>query len=995
MFTREYKFKFYINARHTICIDNTNTNIHPHTWEIVLHVMKNSDDFILFSTMEKRIHEYLSRYEGQLLNDVSPFDALQPTMENFGEVLASQISSILRESAWNFISLEISENPVRTYILKSASFSSQPSAEEHFSDLKLKEEPQIAKAVTKSYTEAAVVTETQEDSFQEVHSDIDNFAVEKNVQENGNRKIKVIAHYNIICLGIALSGSILLFLWLMHTGGYPWGSDSYYHLFKAQLIFNESLKGNYFPLFTDTWYNGIQPLRYWAPLPHYLIALIALFTKGDILPAYNIFIAVIFLAGAMAWILWGNVTKRYYLAAALALLWFFIPDNLRVLFSEGNISRVVVNTLFPYLLLCIHQYFENENKIYLLPISLLMLSITLSHAMIAAMVGIVVFFYCLWFGVMHKQYRKGVQAILASILGIAAGGLWLYPALKGGLVSMNSEAVGELMKGLTYPAVESINPFLRLSHPENFYFGLSILIVTIAGFVLGGKKSRAAFGLTLFIFLGTARELVAVLSKIPMSQLFWMMRFTPLAMALFSAGLLLWKGIRKQVSIVIILLVALDCMISFRLLGHDVPEPVKINMALETAVQSTNSRLALYDLGGFGSYPSYYLSKMGIKQVFGSGWQGAKTAENIMELNTALEKGWYSYLLDRSLEHGSDTLVIKKDKLKDVEAFTRLAASFGYEKLEENDLTITYKLPVEGTFGTIVKYEGLAIGKYASNLAYIFPKFMVGQSEYIDDYKVEKLEEYKVIYLSGFRYRDKAAAEQLVKEASEKGVRFIIDLTGETADFYTSRAEFLSVVAQPVMFKNGYPVLELDDKFYSPGKFPQDLSEWRTITLENLDTAGGSTEYGNQVLDFYGTKVNDNIRFIGFNLPYYTVETGDSAALNILEEITGMDSRQAPEREIVKLDVKSTRNTLNLQAEKEGVVTGLASLDTFKATNGDFTQLHNMVVMSGLELELKIGYPHLYQGLIISLAGIIGITLLYFIIPKKKYKYKYLRRRRY
>ena len=37
---QQYKFKFYMDARHAIYIGGKLGEVHPHTWEIALHVVK-------------------------------------------------------------------------------------------------------------------------------------------------------------------------------------------------------------------------------------------------------------------------------------------------------------------------------------------------------------------------------------------------------------------------------------------------------------------------------------------------------------------------------------------------------------------------------------------------------------------------------------------------------------------------------------------------------------------------------------------------------------------------------------------------------------------------------------------------------------------------------------------------------------------------------------------------------------------------------------------
>ena len=50
---QQYKFKFYMDARHAIYIGGKLGEVHPHTWEIVLHVVKGKENFEPFHILEK------------------------------------------------------------------------------------------------------------------------------------------------------------------------------------------------------------------------------------------------------------------------------------------------------------------------------------------------------------------------------------------------------------------------------------------------------------------------------------------------------------------------------------------------------------------------------------------------------------------------------------------------------------------------------------------------------------------------------------------------------------------------------------------------------------------------------------------------------------------------------------------------------------------------------------------------------------------------------
>ncbi|AEJ23248.1 6-carboxytetrahydropterin synthase [Weissella koreensis] len=114
-----YRLKFYINAYHAVEWNGKMGQLHPHTWEIISDFSTSSDANIQFNEYEKDIMDYLKRYEDSTLNEVKPFDKLNPTVENFAEVVFNDLRyhSKLIENKIILQKLEVSEGPTRTYII--------------------------------------------------------------------------------------------------------------------------------------------------------------------------------------------------------------------------------------------------------------------------------------------------------------------------------------------------------------------------------------------------------------------------------------------------------------------------------------------------------------------------------------------------------------------------------------------------------------------------------------------------------------------------------------------------------------------------------------------------------------------------------------------------------------------------------------------------------------------------------------------------------------
>ena len=79
--------------------------------------------------------------------------------------------------------------------------------------------------------------------------------------------------YNLAALVLfGLIAAVTAYL-VYQNGAYPTGSDTMCHIYKGDILYREIGKGNFYPLLDPMWYNGVEVMRYWAPLPVYVLAL--------------------------------------------------------------------------------------------------------------------------------------------------------------------------------------------------------------------------------------------------------------------------------------------------------------------------------------------------------------------------------------------------------------------------------------------------------------------------------------------------------------------------------------------------------------------------------------------------------------------------------------------------------------------------------------------------------------------------------------------------
>lgn len=113
----EYKFKFYLNATHSIHVNGERGQIHPHTWEISLDTVKVREDFVQFHDIEKAAEKLLEDYQDSYLNEFEPFNVMNPILENICTYFKERFEKLLSQNGWLLLRIEISETPTRSYII--------------------------------------------------------------------------------------------------------------------------------------------------------------------------------------------------------------------------------------------------------------------------------------------------------------------------------------------------------------------------------------------------------------------------------------------------------------------------------------------------------------------------------------------------------------------------------------------------------------------------------------------------------------------------------------------------------------------------------------------------------------------------------------------------------------------------------------------------------------------------------------------------------------
>ncbi len=799
--------------------------------------------------------------------------------------------------------------------------------------------------------------------------------------------------YTVIAIA-AYAAIALLIMQLISRGGlYPYGSDTMYHIYRGQLVYTNILEGNWYPLYDPNWYNGVEIMRYWAPICPYFYAAceaVAEYFIPNAFGGYILFAGAIFFFGALSWHYIGIKLKRPFVGSVLAILWFFMPNNLYAMFFEGNLARSVSMIFLPLFVFSIYQYF-NTAKVRYLPLCTISFTlIALCHLGYAGMVALALLLYLVIYMWSSKKYLAPFRIFLSTLFGFALTGLYAIPSLVGGVSAGHT---AENAKVFFQDILISLNPLYRLEYgPGNWYFGLSAAILALIGALFSYRKSRPGFWLGIIILILTADFMYNVIMILPGGSSLWMLRFISIALCFILMSFMEWRTLRKPIMLLMILLLIADTIPSLYFVYGEAnnaqPEAEYAAYGAATLMDKakdlTKQRLCVLDEGVLGSKGAYYpvMGSNGVRTTFGAGREAAETSSNIVNLNKGMDGQAYIYTFDRAIELGNDTVLLRltgnmKDHINEIDSSAKTA---GFVlNAAQGDYRL-YKLAVDhpDEWGVITEYKALGIGAGSDIISRMFPYIKEGTSNVLDDYTVDELSKYELIYVSSFEFRDRAYAEDLVTRLSEAGTKVIISADGVPEDRAVNGKVFLGVLCNGISFSQGYPLLDTIEGTLDTDLFPTEYREWNTCFCDGLDQVWGLVKDENYDIPFLGTVKNDNIIFVGLNITNYYGLTKDPGVEKLLSGIMSLSTKDLPERKIVPIEIKYEHDKITINSDYDNVNTTLAYHNFFGLDKAQYEDNHLLYVPKGVT-EIYLEYPYFVQGLLCTVVSGL-LALIYHVV---------------
>lgn len=119
MINDTYKLKYYLNINRIVEVNRKGKiekESSPITYEIVLVVHSKIGGHITFSYLESVLDNTLEPYQLTQINEVPPFDTIEPNSRNLAKFVKEKVENILNEQDCEILSIEIGETPLSFYI---------------------------------------------------------------------------------------------------------------------------------------------------------------------------------------------------------------------------------------------------------------------------------------------------------------------------------------------------------------------------------------------------------------------------------------------------------------------------------------------------------------------------------------------------------------------------------------------------------------------------------------------------------------------------------------------------------------------------------------------------------------------------------------------------------------------------------------------------------------------------------------------------------------
>jgi len=595
-----------------------------------------------------------------------------------------------------------------------------------------------------------------------------------------------------------LIGGVLIFALVITWGtwpimsapnsSYPVTVDGMGHLTRIEYL-ADCLKELKWPSWFPYWYNGSTVVQYYPPFSFLSMAVVQIIFD-NIMITYKCLLFFSQFIGALG--VWFLCCR--YIGARIGIiggvLYALQPYLLRTLLVSGALAQGPIFALSPWLLFFSLWLFEKRNAASWLLVCAAAMLLILSHPMHAYLV-------CMCMGVavllLLAQRRIAFSDftlwIMAVALGAGAGAFWSLP----GVTHLENPGIPYLLPEACaiYAARWSwFNPAFR--YTGQFYISLSLLPVALTSAFLVRKNKTGSLIIALLASLVASVCLsfgyyFPLFKYIPMHQSLVAGRFLSYsALAATILSMFVLKEITNRIKssdnyLKLVLAVGLSA-ISFLVVLDINPQaiPVKTDyyLNLQKKLEIIAQNRSSFAQGRFtwvfptNSEITYFPMRYGLNMADGWNIEGTPHNRTIWQHNIAIPNGCYDYVVRNLLYWNVRSAFISK-QYAGVEGGL---LEHGFKIIgSDSEKNILYS-PVPSSYFLQQKRNALVIGKAAINLEMHFPWFIRGYSASLEDYPLDYLNRFKLVYIIDPEVKDFNKFQNVIADLAGAGKMVIIEM---------------------------------------------------------------------------------------------------------------------------------------------------------------------------------------------------------------------------
>lgn len=684
------------------------------------------------------------------------------------------------------------------------------------------------------------------------------------------------------------------------SGGYPGGADTWGHITKAQYLADQMhLHGLWAYVTTawmPAWYMGDPFRTYYPPLTTLVLAPI-LYVVRDPVVAYQIF-ATMFLALYAALVYaflastWGPWAGG--LGGVLALL---APYQLRTLFFEGNLPRVLAVLALPVLAWTTERILTTTGRRmpWVIVSGLTWSWAILAHPQQAYMfaIGLATYLAARLFLDADVPLRRSVHWVGGLVFGFTLSAPWSLPAYSH----------GEL-PNVPYLPIEKVGLFSAspsaflpgwLASPGAISVGTGVLALAILAAISRPEPKRTAWLLSGLVTLWLAFGPAGVLfSLVPMSSQLLperFLNFTSLALPIAAAGIVPFRvDARALRAAVVAALVMLDAVPSFGEI-HNAPYPqseAAMGQAVSAEEDGSSARTALMTFPEPTALETYFAGQAA-PEINGWALENTPQQDALRRYLGATQWGppYLAHLF--SLWNVKTAVVAGPDS--DVETAAAALQSAGYNRTAASGkYQIWSRADVPGYVQAIPENQMLVVGDRLNPILGAFPFAQEADRHELSALPSDALTGHPVVGLYQFEPPGSTPGidSQRLRSYLESGGTVVADLSGMESQFGQT-LDFFGVTVVKLSLRDSLQIrwqgaaAGLPPSLPLAGLAPEG---WSGAAYQGLDKVLGQVSYEGRSFPIFGYRQvgKGRLWLVGLNLLYYAQETSNSDLVGAIRD---------------------------------------------------------------------------------------------------------------